>query len=53
MQKELAVSIGEKDPLAGIASARQMINCAGELQPKRTCHAALVSSGLSYSKTRP
>ena len=51
LQKELAVFVGEKDPLAGVAPAGQMIDRTGKRQAKRTCHAALVSSGLSYCKT--
>jgi hypothetical protein len=38
LQKEFAVSVVEKDPLARVASAGQMIDCAGKLQAKRTCH---------------
>jgi hypothetical protein len=35
LQKEFSVGIGEKDLLAGVPTARQMVNRAGKLQTKR------------------
>jgi hypothetical protein len=37
LQKQFAVSIGEKDFLADVAPAGHMVNRAGKLQAKRTC----------------
>jgi hypothetical protein len=51
LQKQLTVSVIEEDLLASIAPAGEVINCPGKLQPKRPCHAALVSAQLLHCKT--
>ena len=47
IHKQLPVRIAKEDLLACVASGGQMVNRAGELQAKRSCHEPLLSVGLS------
>jgi len=51
VKKQLAVGVGEKDFLAGVASAGQMVNRTGKLQAKRSGHGSLLSTQVCYCKT--
>ena len=46
VEKDRAVGAGEKHRLASIASTGQVINSAGKLQAKRSCHEALASTPI-------
>src|SRR5688572_12205219 len=51
LQKQIAVGVIEKDLLAGITPAGDVINYPGKLQRKRPCHGAPLSTQLLYCKT--